>query len=67
MTSRFGFDRVTPANATLRLNENTASVGFIYRHVGETMNLFAQMLGAHTDVENSTNRTGLPRPGRARR
>jgi len=37
-----------------RLNEGTASIGFIYRHVGETINLFAQMLGTPTDVTNTT-------------
>jgi uncharacterized damage-inducible protein DinB len=36
------------------LNDRTASVGFIFRHVGETINLFAQMLGVPTDVKNTT-------------
>jgi hypothetical protein len=36
------------------LNDNTASIGFIYRHIGETLNLFGQFLGAPTDVENTT-------------
>ena len=38
----------------MRLNVGTASIGFIFRHVGETINLFAQMLGAPTDVTNTT-------------
>src|ERR1051326_2319927 len=54
VTSHFSFDRVTEDNAVLRLNEGTASIGFIYRHVGETINLFAQMLGTPTDVTNTT-------------
>jgi len=53
-TSHFCFDRVTEENASLRLNEGTASIGFIFRHIGETINLFAQMLGTPTDVVNTT-------------
>ena len=53
-TSHFSFDRVTEENATLRLNEKTASIGFIYRHIAETINLFGQFLGVPTDVKNST-------------
>ena len=53
-TSHFCFDRITDENASLRLNEKTASIGFIFRHIGETMNLFAQMLGTPTDVKNTT-------------
>lgn len=54
VTSHVSFNRVTEDNASLRLNEGTASIGFIYRHVGETINLFAQMLGIPTDVTNTT-------------
>jgi uncharacterized damage-inducible protein DinB len=53
-TSHFCFDRVTDENASLRLTDNAASVGFIFRHIGETMNLFAQMLGTPTNVKNTT-------------
>jgi uncharacterized damage-inducible protein DinB len=53
-TSHFCFDRITDGNASLRLNDGAASIGFIYRHIGETMNLFAQMLGKPTDVTNTT-------------
>jgi uncharacterized damage-inducible protein DinB len=53
-TSHFSFDRVSEENAALRLNDKTASIGFIYRHVGETINLFGQFLGVPTDVVNST-------------
>jgi uncharacterized damage-inducible protein DinB len=53
-TSHFSFDRVTEENASLRLNDKTASIGFIYRHIGETINLFGQFLGIPTDVENTT-------------
>jgi uncharacterized damage-inducible protein DinB len=54
LTSSFSFDRVNEENAPLRLNDKTASIGFIYRHVGETINLFAQFLGKPTDVRNTT-------------
>lgn len=53
-TSHFSFDRVTEENAALRLNDKTATIGFIYRHVGETINLFGQFLGMPTDVKNTT-------------
>jgi hypothetical protein len=53
-TCHFAFDRVSEDNAAFRLNDKTASIGFIYRHVGETINLFGQMLGAPTDVRNTT-------------
>ena len=53
-TSHFSFDKVDEQNAALRLNDGTASIGFIYRHIGETMNLFGHFLGVPTDVKNTT-------------
>jgi uncharacterized damage-inducible protein DinB len=53
-TSHFCFDRITEENANLRLNNETASIGFIYRHIGETINLFCQLLGIQSDVTNTT-------------
>jgi hypothetical protein len=53
-TSHFSLGRVSEENASLRLNEKTASIGFIYRHIGETMNLFGAMLGVPTEVKNTT-------------
>jgi uncharacterized damage-inducible protein DinB len=53
-TSSFSLSRVTEENANLRLNNGTASIGFIYRHIGETINLFGQLLGMPTDVQNTT-------------
>lgn len=53
-TSRFSLDRVTEENVGLRLNDQAASIGFIYRHIGETMNLFGQFFGIPTDVKNTT-------------
>src|ERR1700683_2066059 len=53
-TSHFSLDRVNNENASLRLNDKTASIGFIYRHIGETINLFGQFFGIPTDVKNTT-------------
>src|SRR6185312_1677231 len=54
MTCSFSFNRVSDENAELRLNKHAASIGFIYRHVGETMNLFTTFFGLTTDVQNTT-------------
>jgi uncharacterized damage-inducible protein DinB len=53
-TCHFSLDRVNEENASLRLNEKTASIGFIYRHIGETMHLFGQFFGVPTEIVNST-------------
>jgi uncharacterized damage-inducible protein DinB len=54
MTSSYSFNRISNENAGLRLNKQAASIGFIFRHIGETMNLFTTFLGLTTDVENTT-------------
>jgi uncharacterized damage-inducible protein DinB len=54
MTSSYSFDRISNENADFRLNKHAASIGFIYRHVGETMNLFTTFLGLKTDVQDTT-------------
>ncbi|HET6179459.1 MAG TPA: DinB family protein [Candidatus Sulfotelmatobacter sp.] len=53
-TSYVSLEKVTEENANLRLNDETASIGFIYRHIGETINLFGQFFGIPTDVKNTT-------------
>ncbi len=53
-TTHFALDAVNEENASLKLNAKTASIGFIYRHIGETMNLFGQFFGIPTDVVNTT-------------
>lgn len=53
-TNSFAFSRLTAENADFRLNEQTSSAGFIYRHIGETINLFGTFFGMPTDVENTT-------------
>src|SRR5476649_1859786 len=54
MTSYYSFNNISNENADLRLNKQAASIGFIYRHIGETMNLFTTFLGLKTDVQNTT-------------
>lgn len=50
----YAFDAITEENSSYRLNENTASVGFILRHVAETMALFGYFFGIPTDATNTT-------------
>ncbi len=53
-TCSYAFDSITNENSGHRVTEQSASVGFIYRHIGETMNLFGLFLGIQTDVQNTT-------------
>lgn len=53
-TVRLAVDKITAANSHWRLNDTAASAGFIYRHMGETMNLFGLFLGIPTTVANTT-------------
>ena len=53
-TCSFTFDEITEVNLSKRLNENTASVGFMYRHIGETMIMFGHFFGIDTSVQNTT-------------
>ena len=50
----YAFNAITEENSSARLNENTASVGFIFRHVGETMLLFGYFFGIPTNASNTT-------------
>jgi uncharacterized damage-inducible protein DinB len=50
----YAFDAITEENSSSRLNESAASVGFIFRHVGETMLLFGYFFGIPTDATNTT-------------
>ncbi|MBS1533311.1 MAG: DinB family protein [Bacteroidetes bacterium] len=54
MTSSYSFNRISNDNAGFRLNKDAASIGFIYRHIGETMNLFTTFFGLPTEVQNTT-------------
>ena len=50
----YAFDAITEENKNYRLNEGAASVGFIFRHVGETMLLFGYFFGIPTNASNTT-------------
>ncbi len=54
MTSSYSFNRISNENTDFRLNKQAASIGFIYRHIGETMNLFTTFFGLKTDVKDTT-------------
>jgi len=54
MTCSFALNKISNDNIGFRLNKQTASVGFIYRHIGETINLFTSFFGYTTDVQNTT-------------
>ena len=54
MTNSYALDRVTNENKGYRLNKETASIGFIFRHIGETMNLLGFFLGVPSDIKNTT-------------
>lgn len=54
LTNSFAFEKITNENLHKRLNEQVASVGFIYRHIGETMNLFGYFFGIPSVVPNTT-------------
>lgn len=54
LTGSFALNKINSENIHFRLNEKAASVGFIYRHIGETTNTFGQFLGIKTNVVNTT-------------
>lgn len=45
---------INAENIDFRLTEQTASVGFIYRHIGEIINLIGEFFGYETEVEGTT-------------
>ena len=50
----YAFDAITEENNSSKLNESAASVGFTFRHVGETMLLFGYFFGIPTEATNTT-------------
>jgi uncharacterized damage-inducible protein DinB len=50
----FSLNMVNSENISKSLNENTASVGFIYRHIGETMLMFGYFFGNPSNIQNTT-------------
>ena len=54
LSCNFAFNALNEKNVSWRLNENAASAGFIYRHIGETMLMFGSFFGIKTGVVNTT-------------
>ena len=54
LSCSFSLDMVNSENVSKSLNENTSSVGFIYRHIGETMLMFGYFFGKPSEVQNTT-------------
>lgn len=48
------FKKISSENLSMRLTPEAASVGFMYRHIGEIMHLMGQFFGIPTEVKNST-------------
>lgn len=46
--------KINAKNSSFRLTEQTASAGFIYRHIGETINLIGGFFGYETDIAGTT-------------
>jgi uncharacterized damage-inducible protein DinB len=54
LSCSYAFNQVNAENVAKSLNENTASVGFIYRHVGEIMLMFGYFFGIPSAIQNTT-------------
>lgn len=54
LTNSFALNQVSSKNISMRLNAKAASVGFLYRHIGETMHLLGTFLGEPSAVQNTT-------------
>ncbi|MHA8053901.1 DinB family protein [Aquirufa sp. Wall-65K1] len=54
LSCSFSLNLVNGNNVSKSLNENTSSVGFIYRHIAETMLLFGNFFGKPSEVQNTT-------------
>jgi uncharacterized damage-inducible protein DinB len=54
LSCSFSLNLVDQENISKKLNEQTSSVGFIYRHIGETMLLFGYFFGVPSEIQNTT-------------
>ena len=54
LSCSFAFNEINDKNVSLRLNASASSVGFIYRHIAETMLMFGYFFGMPSDVVNTT-------------
>lgn len=53
-TCSYSFRKISPENLGWRLTPEAASVGFIYRHIGEIQLLLGTFLGVRPEVVNTT-------------
>ncbi len=54
LSCSFSLNIIDKENISIKLNEQTSSVGFIYRHIGETMLLFGYFFGMPSEIQNTT-------------
>jgi len=54
LSCSYSLNMVNSENVSKTLNENTSSVGFLYRHIGETMLMFGYFFGKPSEVQNTT-------------
>lgn len=54
LTNSFALSNIKDENVNFRLNYQTSSVGFIYRHIGETINLFGTFFDVPTEIQPTT-------------
>jgi len=54
LSCSFSLNMIDKENISKKLNEQTSSVGFIYRHIGETMLLFGYFFGMPSEIQNTT-------------
>ena len=53
-TCSYTFNEIKEENLSYRLNNKTATVGFIYRHIGEIMLLYGNFFGIPSSIQNTT-------------
>ena len=54
LSCSFSLSMVNNENVSKSLNENTSTVGFMYRHIGETMLMFGYFFGKPSEIQNTT-------------
>lgn len=54
LTCSFALDQVNKDNLNWKLNDRAASIGFIYRHIGEIINMFGYFLERPSQAQNTT-------------
>ena len=53
-TCSYTFNEIKEENLSYRLNNKTATVVFIYRHIGEIMLLYGNFFGIPSRIQNTT-------------